>query len=269
MGGQRQRSAPDAGPQSPTGRELHALRDRRPEQQHGARAQLGPRLQLAELRAAEAGAVSYGRRLLVDAAPVSERAPGRLRPVFRLPRRAHRQRRSVSNRSRTVHQPERHPRRHRQPDESVGSPLLEGRLLLSAQLQAAEHLRELQQPDRFHGQLEQPVRHGAQLRERRHGRVQFLSAGLEVRAPRMALQEHRVVRAGQLEAHGPVHARLRRAVLRRDAAVGHDAAGLEFPARPVRSKRGGEALYDRCASAGRRARAACGAGWIRRSSPRA
>ena len=63
----------------------------------------------------------------------------------------------------------------------------------------------------------------------------------------------------------PAHARLRRAVLRRDAAVGHDAAGLEFPARRVRSERGGEALSRRCASAARRARAACGAGWIRRS----
>ena len=70
--------------------------------------------------------------------------------VFRGERhRPHRQRRPVPNRSRPVHQPERHPRRHRQPDESVGRAFLEGRVLLPAQLQAAEHLRQLQQPDRL------------------------------------------------------------------------------------------------------------------------
>ena len=49
-----------------------------------------------------------------------------------------------------------------------------------------------------------------------------------------------------------------------DAAVGHDAAGVEFPAGQVRSECGREAVSRRCASAARRARAACGAGWTRR-----
>ena len=156
-----------------------------------------------------------------------------------------------------VHQPERHARRHRQPDESVGSAFLEGRVLLPAQLQAAEHLRQLQQPDRLPGQLEQPLRHGIQLRERGDRRVQFLPAGLEVRASRMELQEHRVVRAGQLEAQWPFHARLRRAVLLTDTAVGHDAAVVEFPAGQVRFQQCREALYAgvRRRSAGRGLRA--------------
>ena len=49
-----------------------------------------------------------------------------------------------------------------------------------------------------------PFDTGLQLRERGDRRVQLLPAGLEVRASRMALQEHRVVRAGQLEAHRAV-----------------------------------------------------------------
>ncbi len=45
-----------------------------------------------------------------------------------------------------VHQREHHPRRRRQPDEGLaGSHALEGGLLLPEQLQAAEHLRQLQQ----------------------------------------------------------------------------------------------------------------------------
>ena len=55
-----------------------------------------------------------------------------------------------------------------------GAHSVEGRLLLPAQLQAAEHLRQLQQPDRLHRQLEQPVRHRVQLRERGDRRVQQL-----------------------------------------------------------------------------------------------
>ena len=54
-----------------------------------------------------------------------------------------------------------------------------------------------------------------------------------------------------------VHDRLRRAVLPRDAAVGHDAAGLEFPAGPVQCEPGRPALYAsvRRRSAGRGLRA--------------
>ena len=124
-----------------------------------------------------------------------------------------------------------------------GSHAVEGWVLLPEQLQAAEHLRQLQQPDRLHRQRQQPVRHGLQLRERGDRRVQQLHAGLQVRAAGMALPQLRVVRAGQLEAEQPVHARLRPAVLLPDAAVGHDAAGVELPAGPVQSERGRDALH--------------------------
>ena len=61
--------------------------------------------------------------------------------------------------------------------------------------------------------------------------------------PGMALPELRVLRAGQLEAEQPVHARLRPAVLLSDAAMGHDAASVELPARRVQSGRRGVALH--------------------------
>ena len=247
VGRQRQRPAPDPHALRAPRLELHGLRDRHAELLHVARVQLGTRREFTELSTPAAAVVPCECGRVVIAAAVSQRRPGRLRALVRLPRGqrhwAHGQRRPVPNRSGPVHQPEHHARRHRQPDESVGSAFLEGRLLLPAQLQAAEHLRQLQQPDRFRRQLEQPVRHGVRLRERGDGRVQFLPAGLEVRASRMELQEHRVVRAGQLEAQRPFHARLRRAILRADAAVGHDAAGFEFPAGQVRSKQGREAVH--------------------------
>ena len=106
---------------------------------------------------------------------------------------------------------------------------------------------------------EQPVRHGLQLRERGDRRVQQLHAGLQVRAAGMALPQLRVVRAGQLEAEQPAHARLRPAVLLPDAAVGHDAAGVELPARrssirPTRrrSSRRSASAASPCSDANRR-----------------
>ena len=161
------------------------------------------------------------------------------------------QRWSVPDRSRAVHQREHHARRHRQPDEGVGRARVEVRLLLPAQLQAAEHLRGLQQPDRLHGQRQQPVRYRLRLRERGHRGVQLLPAGQQVRDTRMELQEHRVVRPGQLEAEQEAHARLRCPVLLLDPAVGQEPAGLQLPAGRVRPECRGEAVLPglyRCAS---------------------
>ena len=53
----------------------------------------------------------------------------------------------------------------------------EGRLLLPEQLQAAEHLRQLQRRHQLRRQRQQPVRHRLQLRERGDRRVQHLHAG--------------------------------------------------------------------------------------------
>ena len=64
----------------------------------------------------------------------------------------------------------------------------------------------------------------------------------KVRDPGVALQEHRVVPAGQLEGDQPADAGLRRALLLHDAAVGHDAAGFELPARGVQCQRRGQAV---------------------------
>ncbi len=69
--------------------------------------------------------------------------------------------------------------------------------------------------------------------------------------PEWQLQEHRVVRPGQLEAEPAVHARLRCPVLLLDPAVGQEPAGLELPAGRVRPERRGEAVLPglhRCAS---------------------
>ena len=61
---------------------------------------------------------------------------------------------------------------------------------------------------------------------------------------------------GQLEGRQQADARLRRALLLPDAAVGHDAAGLELPARPVRLATARPGSSGRCASAPLRARGA-------------
>ncbi len=87
--------------------------------------------------------------------------------------------------------------------------------------------------------------------------------------PDWKLQEPRVVRAGQLEGQPQAHARLRRPLLLHDAAVGHVAAGLELPARPVRLGQRGQRSTGRSASAPTRARARTGAAWTRGSSRRA
>ena len=55
--------------------------------------------------------------------------------------------------------------------------------------------------------------------------------------------------AGQLEGRQQADARLRRALLLPDAAVGHDAAGVELPARPVQLAAPRPASTRRCASA--------------------
>ena len=120
----------------------------------------------------------------------------------------------------------------------------------------------------FHGQLEQPLRHGVQLRERGDRRVQFLPAGQS----KFAIPEwnYKNIEWYAQDNWKPTDRFTLDYGVRfyvSDAAVGHDAAGLEFPAGPVRSKQGREALSRRCASAARRARAACAAGWTRRSSP--
>ena len=124
-----------------------------------------------------------------------------------------------------------------------GSHAVENWFLLPAQLQATEHFRELQQSDRLHGHLEQPPRHGVRLCQRGDRSVQHVHAGLQVRHPGMAVQELGVVRAGQLEGEHASDHRLRHSVLLPDAAVGHDAAGVELPAGPVRSERCRAALH--------------------------
>ena len=83
----------------------------------------------------------------------------------------------------------------------------------------------------------------------------------------MALQELRVVRAGQLEAQQPADTRLRRPLLLPDAAVGHDAAGIELPARPFNAAAAAK-LYTPVCVGGSPGAGATGAAWIRRSSPR-
>ena len=153
-----------------------------------------------------------------------------------------RQRRPVPDRPRAVHQREHDPRRGRQPDQGGRLARAQGRLLLPEQLQAAEHLRQLQRQDQLPGQHQQPVRHRLRLRQRGHRRLQHLHAGLEVRHSGMALQERRVLRAGQLEGGQQADARLRRALLLPDAAVGRDAAGVELPARASSPQQRGAAL---------------------------
>ena len=126
-----------------------------------ARGELGPRGQLARTTSSRTRTCSARRQESPRCRCCSRmRVQADYIPGFRLPRRPHGQRRPLPDRSRPVHQREHHARRHREPDEGLGLARVEGRLLLPEQLQAAEHLRQLQQPDQLHRQREQPVRHG-------------------------------------------------------------------------------------------------------------
>ena len=108
VGRQRQRPAPDPDALRAPRLELHAVRERRPELHHVARVELGARQELAGLSTPATAVVPCERGRRVIAAAVSERRPGRLRAVVRLPRRqrhrAHGECRPVSNRSRPVHE---------------------------------------------------------------------------------------------------------------------------------------------------------------------
>ena len=117
--------------------------------------------------------------------------------------------------------------------KDVGLAHLEGRHLLPEQLQAAEHLRELQRPHQLRRRCQQPVRHGLRVCQRGDWRVQHLHAGQQVRDSGVAVHELRVLRAGQLACGEQADTRLRRALLSPVAAVGPHRAGLQLPARRV------------------------------------
>ena len=226
------------------GYELHDVGDGRPQPDDVPRNVVGPRRQPAELRAAAGEplqGVEPGLRAAA-AASTRTRVAGRLRAVVPVPRRPPRQRRPVPDRPRSVHQQERHPRRRRQPDQGGRLARDQGGLLLPELVQAAEHLRQLQQHDQLPGQRQQPVRHRLCLRERGHRHLQQLHAGLEVRHSGMALPQRRVLRAGQLEGRQQPHDRLRRALLLPHAAVGRDAAGVELHPERVRPQQRGSPL---------------------------
>ena len=122
------------------GQQLHDLGGRRPQHDDVTRTELGPRAQLAGLHHPERGAAAVASGLSTPLL-FSERGAGRLHPGHALRRRARRQQRRVlPDRPRAVHQREHDPRRHREPDQGLGRAHVEGRLLLPAQLQAAEHL---------------------------------------------------------------------------------------------------------------------------------
>ena len=87
-----------------------------------------------------------------------------------------------------------------------------------------------------------PFDTGYRIRQRRHRRVQPVHPGQQIRPAGVGLQQHRVLRAGQLEGQPQAHARLRRALLQPDPAVGPDPAGLELPARALRLRQRGEAV---------------------------
>jgi hypothetical protein len=133
-------------------------------------------------------------------------------PVFLLPRRAHGQRRPVPNRSGPVHQPEHHARHHRQPDESVGSAFLEGRVLLPAQLQAAEHLRRFNSQIDFQDNASNPSTRGSATRTRRRACSISTSKPISSRFPSGTTRTSSGTRR-TTGSPAPFDARLRRAVL--------------------------------------------------------
>ena len=226
--------------------ELDGLGHGHPQQLDVARAEPRERPQRDRLLRRQPPADPLGRGAHPDAAALPGRRPEGLHPGHALWRRARRpQRGRLLYGKRPVHEREHDLRRDRQPHEGLGIPLRQVRRLLPEQLQAPEPFRQLQQPDRLHRRRLQPLRHRLRLRERGDRRLPVLQASLEVRAPGMALQELRVVRAGQLEGHVAADPRLRRPLLLLDAAMGHDPRGLELPARQVRRSGRSDALRPR------------------------
>ena len=119
-------------------------------------------------------------------------------------------------------------RLHRQPDQGVGQPHQQGRVLRAAVAEGSERLRQQQRPARVHrGQLES-VRHDLPVRQRRHRRVPLLRPGVDLSDRPVSLLERRVVSAGQLEAERPPDARLRPALLLGAAAVRPGDADVEL-----------------------------------------
>ena len=200
VGRQRQRPAPDADAVHPPRLELHAVGDRHPQPDDVARSELGPRLELAQLRAA-AGRCS-GRRPPARRLPLlfPGRGPGRLRPLVQF--------RGGRTGNAGQYQTDRGPFTNENITHDVVANLT--KVWGSHASKAGFYYQNSFKPQSifasFNGQIDftddaqQPVRHRLQLRERGDGRLQHLHAGLEVRHPGMALQEHRVLRAGQLEA---------------------------------------------------------------------
>ena len=248
------------------GQELHALGHRHPQPHDVARGQPGARRELAQLRAAAREPVPLGGRPLRAAPALPRRRPGGLHPLVRVPRRPHGQRRPVPDRPRSVHQREHHPRRAGQPVQGLG---------LALDASSASTTRHSYKPQsifasfnsriNFVDDANNPFDTGLRLRQRGHRRVQHLHPGQQVRAAGVGLQELRVVRPGQLEGQPQAHARLRRALLLPDPAVGPDAAGLELPARAVRRRARRRGCTARSASAPLPAPAPTGAAWTRRS----
>ena len=160
-----------------------------------------------------------------------------LPPVVRLGR-PHRRRAAQPAVSRLAeHQPD--AGRRDQPDEGRGPPHDQGRLLQQPQLQGAEHRRRRHRQPELPGlrQLrqrhEQRPRHRLRLRERGAGRLHAVPAGVEVHRRQHALQQHRVLRPGQLEGEQPADARLRRALHAPAAAVRPVPADVELLPRTV------------------------------------
>ena len=84
---------------------------------------------------------------------------------------------------------------------------------------------------------DQPVRHLLRIRQRRHGGVQLVPAGVQLRRGQLRLRQPRGLHPGQLARERTADARLRHALRQRRAAVRQARTGFELPAREVGARR--------------------------------
>ena len=136
-----------------------------------------------------------------------------------------------------VHELQHDVRRRREPDEGDGRARGQGRRLLPEEPEGPERLRQLQR--RGTTSTTAPATRtipSTRSRTRRSASTTRFQQASDYLKPKWRVHQPRVVPPGQLEDERPADARLRRAVLLPDAAVGRVEEGLQLAGRQVRRR---------------------------------
>ena len=176
---------------------------------------------------------------------VLHRQPGHVSAEFLLGQ-SHRQRAAEPRRPAGQHQPV--ARCVVQPDEAGGTAHAEGRRVLESRLQgaAARHRGRDAVPGRaqLRERHAEPARQRLRIRECRARHSELVRPAVGGRRRRVRLQQHRLVRAGQLEGEQQADAGLRPAVRLHAADLRHADPGVDVLPRSVAGVAGAAAVCD-------------------------